>query len=139
MIQCVYPTYFDQCEASKRCNTAASWHLCTAAEYVARGGKDTPPPVGIAAWLDACVRENGVVQDPFVPGCSGCDQKDVLAAEVNWLCTGASFGSSLASAFIGVHTYAQCWRVGTNVSQNDGRWRAEPASMKLSSALCCAP
>lgn len=67
----------NQCNAETLC--ASGWHLCTLAEYVARGGKDVPATG--RWWLKACVRTNDadVLFCPKDEWCNNCSSSGAPA------------------------------------------------------------
>jgi hypothetical protein len=139
MIQCSYPgKILSQCDAVKHCNQASSWSLCTAAQYLDRGGKDQIPP-SEAAWIAACVRHGGPPVSPTkIPGiCTKCDTSKLSSETITWTCTSGTQFLPSDYAYVGVHTFGQCLRVGENDSSTEANWRANSTIYSLTSALCC--
>jgi hypothetical protein len=88
-----------QCEAETLCSP--EWHLCTYAEYVARGGSETRATEN--RWLRACIRETGVTTTtcPTDLICNTCGTSSLPSNPATWDCAGNVLESAAGSA-IGV-------------------------------------
>jgi hypothetical protein len=138
MVICTAATGSDQCQAPKRCGPVASaWHLCTATEFLARGGLTTAAPV--PAWVAGCtVRVNDVMLAVSNAACGGCTSASgTKPAPVAWECgTGLWAGDTLALS-LGAMTSPDCRRLGVNLAAAEGYWDAKSAGTSLSGSVCC--
>lgn len=135
MVICSGSSSRSQCNAAAFCNRAAGWKLCTASQYLARGGK-THGQGG--AWIGGCVRSGGSVSAPVAGACASCSSTLVTAATVQWSCSG-TIPSSSKAANVGLASKGACYRVGANATGSAGFWAAASANMQLDRAVCCSP
>ena len=144
MVHCDYSAIvspISHCKAAAFCNAAEGWHVCTASEFLARGGA-TLPPLGNAAWIAACVRDKGTIHSASTAPakCSVCDNTPAGTVPMIWDCNGTYQNQVVAYANVAVHSYGMCTRLGTNVSQNNGRWIAKWVDdPSVHGVLCCWP
>ena len=139
MLICKLPTgtTTNQCSAAQYCN-APGWHLCTATEYLASGGKLSSPPDNGEYWLAACVRQADDVfyaADVICEG--GCVWVSGATLTDAWSCP--PFTSSLASTLgpLGLMTLAQCYRVGIDTPTTEGYWKPRRTDVQLYGVVCC--
>ena len=125
-----------QCTAHTACNEPA-WHLCTASEYLARGGKTIVPPSS-SVWLAACIRSGGgqvhAPTDGVCPACNTATASNVCTA---WPCTGGSCSFTRSDAELGIGTKNGCRRVGVNDPATGAYWTMGRSSTLLPGAVCC--
>ncbi len=124
----------DQCGAAKACNAAGGWHLCTASEYLARGGK-TAHPTG-NSWLASCIRSGGAPHAPTDVVCTSCGGGTGGFSIVEWNCA-MTEGISTNALWIGVIAQNACARVGTSAVQHQANWGMSYASTKRTQSVCC--
>ncbi len=124
----------DQCTAEFSCSPGS--HMCTATEYLNRGGDQSPAPDDY--WLASCVRLSG---EPFPPTDATCGGGCVLVTNQNagaasWYClNGASF--SILANNTGIKTDSKCHRLGVDSSDNQGFWKIGGEYTNASGVLCC--
>lgn len=141
MVVCHSSTSFNQCEAEQRCNQAAGWHMCTASEFLARGGKDAnnAPGSGNSAWLKARIR-NGPSDQPGTPEdqiCSKCVKEYSSASyKVIWSCD-QSTSYNATALYIGIGSDYRCFRIGENNTTWAGYWALGVPTEMLNHVLCC--
>jgi hypothetical protein len=126
-----------QCEAARSCG--AGWHLCSATEYLARGGRDVPPPsTVIRAWIGACARD--VAGTGLSDGvCSACEVNPSTPWTNVYDCNGAGpLGPGMDGDTVAVVTYHECQRVGRDVATNAAYWSIYWAGSGAGYAMCCS-
>lgn len=133
----------NQCDAEALCNVAGGWHLCTASEYLARGGQ-TSGSGSTYGWLASCVRSNGAAaKAPSDSACAVCDSEGSVSnsAEVGWECTTGAVQYNMPHYNIGVRTNYGCKRVGKNETATEGYWAplVSGSGAVATAAVCCAP
>jgi hypothetical protein len=122
-----------QCQASTLC--AAGWHLCTATEYLDRGGT----ALGYAgAWIQSCIRVNNKVTAPTDALCPSCVPGSAGYATVMWEC-GGGYGNALTSDQLVPVTASACMRLGIDDPSTAGFWYPGSAGTPRSAAACCYP
>jgi hypothetical protein len=124
----------NQCTAASLCG--AGWHLCTASEYLARGGTSTPGIWG--ARLASCVRENNAVFAPTDKLCAICDSIDgnVPSVAVAWACSGGT-PFAVPHLYVGAVTHTGCYRLGVNDPQHAAYWGPLSTGSHSNHAVCC--
>lgn len=128
----------DQCDAARHCGVG--WHLCTATEYLGRGGRTSSPPGGQFDhhWLAACVRVGDTLSPPdndaICPG--SCVNVPGAQLAVSWPCATAGWSYSVNSP-LGIVTHTSCQLVGVNDAAWAGFWITQPASAAVDGAACC--
>jgi len=125
----------NQCQASTLCGSA--WHLCTATEYLARGGTALGYTGG--PWIQSCIRTNNKVTAPTDTICPSCVYSTSIIAEVMWDCGGGGFGNSLVTAQLAPTTANVCGRLGIDDASTAGYWFPGSASTPHPAAVCCTP
>jgi hypothetical protein len=122
-----------QCAAGAKCG--AGWHLCSASEFLDRGGRTKVAPVG--AWLASCVRTAGSVHAPTDQVCSDCVYSNKTSnAVLSWVC---STNEPLRQGPLdtGMRTYPDCRRIAVNDATWAGYWAPDPAYQTMAYAVCC--
>ena len=133
---CMSTVFHTQADAAKLC--ASGWHMCTATQYLARGGtKYVLTNQGPLYWLAACVKpgsppQDGVCTNPQT-GCPG-------GCAVGWSCVNGGSGITRTGHdryAIEAHTY--CYRLGTNTATGAYWWALSPnlSSTIPAGAVCC--
>lgn len=136
MWRCQGTSLFDQCAAHSYCNEAAGWHLCTASEYLARGGK-AKPGGGPLAWIAGCVRDSAGVVAPRDGLCdASCKQTLAGTPTYRWDCTGGN-PIPTSTVNLGIGTASACFRLGVDDPANAAFWDAPGVHQKRNAALCC--
>jgi pentapeptide MXKDX repeat protein len=136
MVMCSAGKNITPCGAPAICNTAAGWSLCTASQYLARGGKTTAPPLQDNAWLSGCIRSGGAPYAPTDTLCPGnCKAGSAPAATVAWQCGPGSFTRS--DAYLAVLTRTACRRVGVNSAAYEGFWSFRATNQPRPNVVCC--
>jgi hypothetical protein len=135
MVICSDPTGVDQCSAQSLCNMAAGWHLCTATEFRARGGKKTPAQS--PAWIAGCIRAGGAPHAPVDAVCL-CTAAAAPLAAVHYSCDTSLFGES-PEAHVGLVSYGLCFSVGTLSPTTEAYWVSSPSHSARGAAVCCSP
>ncbi len=126
-----------QCESVEECE--AGWHACTATDYVARGGRDVPPNFSTTnrAWLAACARDLGDVGLKNEP-CGSCDLIVDFEPVVQWWCDGSVvYAGGMSGDTLGVHTNAECMRVGSNDAAHGAFWTMDFTGGGGNFVMCC--
>lgn len=123
-----------QCQAATVCNVAGGWDLCTATQYLKRGGATSSK--NYVLWLKACVRETTLLTSPQNNPCGKCSSEPTVIVAATWLCTGAASLQS-GKRYLGVVTNKACRRVGQNLPTNGAMWTIKESSTSLLGALCC--
>jgi hypothetical protein len=126
-----------QCESVEECE--AGWHACTATDYVAYGGRDVPPNFSATnrAWLAACARDLGDVGLKNEP-CGSCDLIVDFEPVVQWWCDGSVvYAGGMSGDTLGVHTNAECMRVGTNDADHGAFWTMDFTGGGGNFVMCC--
>ena len=125
----------NQCTAASLCGSG--WHVCTASEYLARGGATIQPGVW-GARLASCVRENGGAFAPTDKPCAVCDSllgKSPTAA-VAWGCVDG-YVFSLPHLYVGAVTHTSCYRLGVNDAQHAAYWGPLSTGTGARYSVCC--
>lgn len=135
MTLCEGPSGINQDQATGLCNTG--WHLCTATDYLTRGGKMQVTSVQSPSyWLAACVIPG---QPPLDSTCAGWLPGCPSYCQVGWGCTGGSGVSRKDSdrfPLKGPHPY--CYQMGQNDPKYGAYWFAlTPTSTTPTGAICC--
>ncbi len=137
MVECSTKTgtALTQCASTKRC--ATGWHLCTATEYLARGGKVSGGK-GFAG-MAGCVR-NGLPfttwpLDGVCGSCAGTHGSNVVSS---WYCAGGGGAIPRSDLYLAIWTATTCHRVGLNLPSHGGYWTTIGASQKFGRILCCS-
>jgi hypothetical protein len=135
MTLCEGPTGIPQDQAAALC--APGWHLCTAADYLARGGKKKVTNVQSPSyWLAACVVPG---TPPLDTTCVGWTTGCASTCTVGWGCTGPPGVSRTGSdryPLKGPHPY--CYRMGQDDAKYGAYWFAlTPTSTTPTGAICC--
>jgi hypothetical protein len=126
-----------QCQAEELCNTAGGWHLCTATEYLARGGK-LGKSLKKVGWIASCIRSDGVPNAPTDKVCACKPGTSRAQVKVAWHCLDdrmAGFGSD--ELFLGVSSSTACTRIGVKTAATAGFWMFGKAIGTTDRALCC--
>ncbi len=134
MVVCGGSAQVNQCSAAPLCNTAGGWSMCTASQFLARGGKTTVTVK--RAWLAACIRNNSTPTAPTNAICSSCMGTNLSAGGVGWRCTGSK-SDTKSNAYIGVASFFECRRVGVNTTAVEGDWHPFASAGVVDSAVCC--
>lgn len=134
MVLCTGPSLdADQCMAEATF-CAPGWHLCTASEFLARGG--TTMPASNAAWLAACIRENGgTVTTPSDGICSSCAQATASTEVLARGCTNGVYSAN--GSYVGVLATAGCFGVGPDGVGPQAYWQSMPSQFSWPGAVCC--
>ena len=132
MVICGLAKFVNQCQAATLCDAAAGWKLCTASQFLARGGKTGF--LVTKAWIASCIRKAGVMQPPSDSVCSCVNSKSTEVGS-SWPCAGAG-GLTSDNAEVGVRSFNSCRRIGTQASPG-GYWKNLAPEKPLSAALCC--
>lgn len=123
-----------QCAAGSMCG--AQWHLCTATEFLARGGRTraTNP----RAWLATCVRRNNQVFAPTDTVCGDpCGSSSATALIVAWSC-GSSAAYTSTARYVGAVASTVCTQMGVQGSRTAAFWEpSSTAAQTQRAALCC--
>jgi hypothetical protein len=126
---------FDQCGAHQVCNQSEGWFLCTAQEYLDRGGDQSG--WNDQAWIQGCVRDSGQPRAPTDEVCSVCDLATTTSPPSAWLCQDETPSFELPYRRIGVVTSSLCWRAGENLATTAGHWSPYGAGLMRTAAACC--
>lgn len=141
MTVCYKPSgvMINQCSAATLCNSAGGWHLCTPAEYQARGGLELPDKAYLGAWIGGCVRSGDELNAPLPGICPGeCpDFSDAPPVVAGWSCLDEDLGELQSEEFLGIITDQHCWRIGQNQTDNGAYWRALQTPFFIQRAACC--
>jgi hypothetical protein len=136
MVICQGTQNVDQCQAGGLCNAAAGWTVCTASQFLLRGGKSTPATA--FAWLAACVRQGGSAFPPTDSICDDCSDSAVLPNEyVSWACKYGTTSTGYSSGRVGVHAHNDCLRVGENLPSQEAYWNGSPSRGTWKATVCC--
>jgi hypothetical protein len=130
-------TLLSQCAASQSCEALNGWHLCSAAEYLARGGKTIAAPK--AGWIAGCVRHGSTPTAPTNTTCGSCSGSVAVATPISWTCSAGTLNSSHVNGDIGLAGFATCLRVGVNDPATEGYWQPLSAGVNDAFAFCCQP
>ena len=125
----------NQCDAVSLCNANSGWHLCTATEYLARGGKTQGAD---DHWLAGCVRgSSGKVTAPVDGICaSGCPFTS-SSLIYSYFCIGSIPVSPVGNLYVGLTTYVGCARPGQDKPNVEGYWTAQGITTSGRGAVCC--
>ena len=128
----------DQCAAEQLCNVAHGWHLCTAGEFLARGGQTLAYAPN--AWLAACTTYSSSASAFGVPtdGVCGCSTPGSIAPnKVAWNCGTTLWATQSSYTPLGVVATDACTCIGpATASCTDGYWKARLAQ-EQHDATCC--
>jgi hypothetical protein len=124
-----------QCTAEAVCNAGSGWHLCTATEYMARGGKTLGYPT--PAWIKGCVRSANNPNAPTDQRCPACTMKTAPTKPIAWDCTTSLSNHSSDYLNTGLVTAVDCSRVGVNDPSTEGRWLPRRTFQMGYAAVCC--
>jgi hypothetical protein len=127
-----------QCESVEECEVG--WHACTATDYVARGGRDVAPNFSATnrAWLAACARDLGDVGLKN-EACGSCNQVIDFEPVVQWWCDGdIVYEGGMSGDTLGVHTNAECMRVGENTAGHGAFWTMDFTGGGGNFVVCCS-
>lgn len=129
-----------QCQAEQTlCNKIGGWSLCTATQYLGRGG-DKVWPGTYTAWIKGCVRSGGLPHAPadtLCPGSTCLLTGGSTAYDVMWQCKTGSNPVSWTAPFLGLITSMTCHRVGANTTATEGVWFPIADNQVYYSAVCC--
>ncbi len=135
MVICDLAAKTPQCEAAKACNAAAGWRLCTATEFLDRGGRDKP--TAAVAWLGSCIRSGGAPHAPTDSICGPCQAAGIATVDLAWPCppiNGSAYGNG---DHVGVGSSNMCLRIGTNDAAWEGFWEPGRLNQPRTAAVCC--
>jgi hypothetical protein len=133
MVICKGAVALTQCQAASACNTG--WHLCTASEYVARGGRTKQPPTG--GWIAGVIRSGGKAHAPTDGVLAACGISSLATwADIAWTCS-PQFLWQANDPDIAVVTNAACRRLGADDPANAAYWIFEMGFQTTSWAVCC--
>ncbi len=132
MVICGVVPNVNQCEAATLCNSAAGWTLCTASQFLARGGKTSF--LEPKAWIASCIRIAGVLQAPTQRVCS-CVNTPAKSVASSWPCGGGG-GLTSVNSEVGVRTFNSCRKIG-GINTAGAFWKNLAPEKPLSAALCC--
>jgi len=132
MVVCKGTSDLNQCEAAAFCNGSGGWKLCTANQFVIRGGAAAyvSPP----AWIASCIRSGGVPHAPSTAPCA-CVANSTTSIEVAWPCQ-PGVASTSGHSNIGVRTSPNCRQLGVKGSLK-ANWKNWRSPKILSAAVCC--
>lgn len=132
MVVCIGTTALNQCAAKSLCNLSGGWKLCSANQFVARGGAATyvSPP----AWVGSCIRSAGVPHVPSQGPCA-CINNGATTIYIAWPCGSGPAGNT-SSSEVGVRTSGSCRSLGIKGSVN-ANWRNWGSTKTIAAAVCC--
>lgn len=135
MVICRSSSKINQCGANNRCGKG--WHLCTAGEYLKRGGAAKPAGttlVPLEAWIQGCVRSGASPHAPTNNVCS-CSSKQGTPARYCWRGSKLYGGPEL---HVGVLAHGRKHAVGVNTQATTAYWKAAPSTLATLYSMCCS-
>jgi hypothetical protein len=124
----------DQCEAEATF-CAPGWTLCTASQFLARGGMTDPAPY--AAWIAGCIREGGgAVTTPTDRICA-CTPGARASLELLGIGCDGTTEYRADGANIGIVASPGCYAAGPSGVGPMARWQPMPTPAAWTGAVCC--
>lgn len=123
------------------CNTAGGWHVCTATEFLARGGKTMAATQN--AWLKSCLRDSsGQANAPSDNYCTVCgNQTGTTIFEVISTCANPSSFTGSNYIHLAVRAASTCNLLGPSAIPVDPRvpayWSYSIGATIFPAAVCC--
>jgi hypothetical protein len=139
MKTCTVSPQANQCDAHKGCNQAAGWTICTASQFLVRGGKLVPSSAATpGAWIKGCVRHgDGPAHAPTDKYCDCVGGTGTVAkVKIQWNCAD-TWPFTTTAANMGLRTGPACHRVGTNDPSTEAYWRAQSSPSPGNEVVCC--
>jgi hypothetical protein len=133
MAICYLVSGFNQCNAASYCGSL--WHMCTAAEYLARFSITPPPAAVVTAWLAGCIRDGGSLTSVSNTICSTCTMSCASSSVDVYIPCGGVTGSTSTCPYIGVMTASGCYQIGSTGTK--GMWQGTPSSSGITRVACC--
>jgi len=126
----------DQCAAETLCNTG--WHLCTASEYRAQGGRAEGTSSSLLYWIGGCIRSGGQPYAPRDGLCSStCISKPAPATYLGFFCSDGKGTWLWGVGVVGLTTTSTCLRAGVNDVNAEAYWRPSDVTRDGDGAVCC--
>jgi hypothetical protein len=120
------------CSAGAICGT--NWHICTASEYLSRGGATVGSTT--AAWLASCTRDGAAPTAPSDQPCTTCNDSGTgTLADVAWTCSGL-LQNSVDYLYLAVKTSNACRRLGQPTAPS-AMWSFDLATASSDAVVCC--
>ena len=126
----------NQCAASASfCNDASGWEMCTASQFLDRGGKTTPA-LTTAAWIAGCVRDGEDPLGVLDGACGSCLAASGSLQTLRWRCQSGT-PLSFDQRHVGLASDSICYRAGTDSSSYEAHWGPLTSDGTLPAAVCC--
>jgi hypothetical protein len=125
----------NHCNAEALCNTAGGWSLCSASQYLKRGGK--AQGVQENAWLKSCVLSGGTPHAPSDALCSQCSAAKGSQVKVGWPCASQVVSYVSDFAWGAMVTLSECTRMGLDTPATEGYWIGWTTTDLLDVSVCC--